>query len=350
MSNVNESFIHNSSMTHSNKGSLPFDLHELCCGRCIGYVAAYLSSHTWMSHSLMTHPWLTQTRALRPLTHMSFVVVAVQGAENSKDASSCLSFFAKEPLIIRLFCGKWPMKIRHPMTPRHSVSDMMLHICHVTWMSQCHITHEWVMSHMNKSFRSWMSHVTFACVVLQDLSLGGGQDESRHIWVSEVTYEGVASHMRESCHIFVCHESRPVAWHRPRRVESRHIWVSQATYQGVVSHVRESCHIFVCHESRSVAQQKPKRVTSHMSEWGQTWVSHVTYEGVMSHMRVPWVKICCSAQAKTSHVTYEWVRSQMRESCHICVCHESRPVAQQRPRRVTSHMSEWGQIWVSHVT
>ena len=30
-----------------------------------------------------------------------------------------LPLFAKEPLIIRLFCRKWPMKIRHPMTPRH---------------------------------------------------------------------------------------------------------------------------------------------------------------------------------------------------------------------------------------
>jgi len=29
--------------------------------------------------------------------------------------------FAKEPLTIGLFCGKWPMKIRQPMTPRHPV-------------------------------------------------------------------------------------------------------------------------------------------------------------------------------------------------------------------------------------
>jgi len=35
--------------------------------------------------------------------------------------------FAKEPLIIRLFCGKRPMKIRHPMTLRHPA-------CHVRHM------------------------------------------------------------------------------------------------------------------------------------------------------------------------------------------------------------------------
>jgi len=32
-----------------------------------------------------------------------------------------MPFFAKEPLIIGLFCGKWPIKIRHPMTLRHPV-------------------------------------------------------------------------------------------------------------------------------------------------------------------------------------------------------------------------------------
>jgi len=40
----------------------------------------------------------------------------VQGGEDPQDALSCRSFYAKEPLIIGLFCRKWPMKIRHPMT------------------------------------------------------------------------------------------------------------------------------------------------------------------------------------------------------------------------------------------
>jgi len=37
--------------------------------------------------------------------------------------------FAKEPLIIRLFCGKWPMKIRHRMTRRHPVSSLCICVC-----------------------------------------------------------------------------------------------------------------------------------------------------------------------------------------------------------------------------
>jgi len=47
----------------------------------------------------------------------------IQGGEDSEDVLSCRSFFAKEPLIIGLFCGKWPMRIRHPMTLRHPVSS-----------------------------------------------------------------------------------------------------------------------------------------------------------------------------------------------------------------------------------
>jgi len=46
----------------------------------------------------------------------------IEGGEDPLDALSCRSFFAKEPLIIWLFCGKWPMKIRHPVGLRHSVS------------------------------------------------------------------------------------------------------------------------------------------------------------------------------------------------------------------------------------
>jgi len=34
---------------------------------------------------------------------------------------SCGSFFAKEPRTKELCCEKWSVKIRHPMTPRHSV-------------------------------------------------------------------------------------------------------------------------------------------------------------------------------------------------------------------------------------
>jgi len=45
----------------------------------------------------------------------------IQGGEDPWDVLSCRSFFAKEPLIIGLFCGEWPIEMRHPMTLRYPV-------------------------------------------------------------------------------------------------------------------------------------------------------------------------------------------------------------------------------------
>jgi len=43
-------------------------------------------------------------------------------------AFSCRSLFAKEPLIVGLFCGKWPMNIRHPMTPLSLQDGVKRHV------------------------------------------------------------------------------------------------------------------------------------------------------------------------------------------------------------------------------
>jgi len=48
----------------------------------------------------------------------------LQGGQDSQDVLSRRSFFAKEPLILGLFYWKWPLKIRHPMTLRHSVPEV----------------------------------------------------------------------------------------------------------------------------------------------------------------------------------------------------------------------------------
>jgi len=41
--------------------------------------------------------------------------------KNAYNALSCRSLPAKEPQITGLFCGKWPIKIRHPVHLRHPV-------------------------------------------------------------------------------------------------------------------------------------------------------------------------------------------------------------------------------------
>jgi len=63
---------------------------------------------------------------------------ALQGGEDTYDALSCRSFFAKEPLIIGLFCGKWPVKIRHPMGLRHPVPrHVYIHVHRSSKCCQC---------------------------------------------------------------------------------------------------------------------------------------------------------------------------------------------------------------------
>ena len=43
------------------------------------------------------------------------LLLCQEGGEDPQNALSCRSLSAKEPLIIGLFDGKWPVKIRHPM-------------------------------------------------------------------------------------------------------------------------------------------------------------------------------------------------------------------------------------------
>jgi len=62
--------------------------------------------------------------------HDSFTCVThlihrmLQGGKNAQNAFCRRSLSVKEPRIIGLFCGKWSVKIRHPMHLRHPVMKM----------------------------------------------------------------------------------------------------------------------------------------------------------------------------------------------------------------------------------
>ena len=60
---------------------------------------------------------------------MCVVMWEWQGSEDSQDALSCRLFSAKEPLILGLFYGKRPVKIRHFMGLRHPIRcNAMMHV------------------------------------------------------------------------------------------------------------------------------------------------------------------------------------------------------------------------------
>jgi len=105
---------------------------------------------TWIVHMCdmtqthaNTHTPIRLHRSSRRIGHDSCINIGrwsahelVQGGEDSQDALRCRSFFAKEPLIIGLFCGIGPVKIRQSMTLRHPIGSWYVHkyidIAHAT--------------------------------------------------------------------------------------------------------------------------------------------------------------------------------------------------------------------------
>jgi len=75
-----------------------------------------------MTHSHICGKWLIHAYARHELLVSS--VFCPSSQKFSKITANWCAFFAKEPLIIRLFCGKWPMKIRRPTALRHPLLNV----------------------------------------------------------------------------------------------------------------------------------------------------------------------------------------------------------------------------------
>ena len=97
----------------------------------------------------------------------------LQSGEDPYDALSCRSFSAKEPLIIGLFCGEWPIKIRDPMGLRHPVrlvqtfrwiSVYIYYICIVhywyNFVTTCYSVSRWV-----QAFRWIFWYIHSICIL-----------------------------------------------------------------------------------------------------------------------------------------------------------------------------------------
>ena len=106
-------------------------------------------------------------------------------------------------------------------------------------------TCEWVMSHVNASYRIWMSHKSLKISHII-------REWVCHVWRSHVTYEWVVSHMSESCHARVSHTTYN---------ESCHIWI-------------DSCHIWMSHLTHTWM-----RLGSH------PWTNHGRYARIVSRLK-----------------------------------------------------------------
>jgi len=113
------------------------------------------------------------------------------------------AFLAKEPLIIGLFCRKWPMKIRRPVTLRHPVHtheyvdetyihvNMLYNTCIQIYMRMRHVTHRMFMLY---------DIFTFLCV-------SSTYSVIQHILYDRYTWECVMSHIKSASPLTWRHES-----------------------------------------------------------------------------------------------------------------------------------------------
>ena len=111
-------------------------------------------------------------------------IARIQGGKDPCDAISCRLFSAKEPLIIGLFCGKWPVKISRPMGLCHPVllytdanllQGLWIWGTYVTWLiDMCDVTHSYVWDDLFICviWRIHMRDMTRSCVWEERRCLG----------------------------------------------------------------------------------------------------------------------------------------------------------------------------------
>ena len=127
-------------------------------------------------------------------------------------------------------CPSWMSRVMYEW-----IMSYMIELCHICMQCATN-THTTCGAHLNKCCTSHMRHLTCKWVISY-INL------SRPLWISQVTYECVVSHMNESCHIcMLCvhYKSTTFRWHVNESCPS---WTSHVTYECVMSHMNGSCHI-----------------------------------------------------------------------------------------------------------
>jgi len=201
-------------------------MHE-SCDTCMNYITrgCVCVCHVWMSH--VTYQNLPQFVPL----------IALQGdraTEDLQDALICSSFSEQEPLIIGLFCGKWPVRKGHPVGLGHPVANCF------SAPIVSHVTRAWVISHRNEPYRVWACHFTYGCVM--SLMRTCSVDVSCHIWetcsnLSVCAHELLLDTQKHRSLLKKSPRKKTVFCKRDPRLATRHpLWV--------LSHMHASFHVW----------------------------------------------------------------------------------------------------------
>ena len=212
--------------------------HQFC--HTLVYMSYVTRIYIWvMSHDVymihVTHTYIYQKSLKRSRARNGLFTCH---GEDTKNALSCRSFFAEEPPITGLFCGKWPAEIRHPVSLRHSV-PVMSHKCtsHVThiYIYMSYVTHIyiWVMSHVY-TCESCHTYLYIRFMSLTRIYI--------YIYIRRGSHEVARGHL--TCHVtqkyiwvpLICHVTYKDLWFMPLMY----------TYELWHTHKYEACHTHIC--------------------------------------------------------------------------------------------------------
>jgi len=120
---------------------------------------------------------------------------AVRSGEDSQDPLSCRSFSTKEPLNTGQFCGKWPVKIRDPMSLRHPVRCTAL-LC-APWLIDVCVT--WL---MRRDSLTYVWRDSLICLTWRINSTMSNKSMS-HVTRISMSHVAQVKHINESCHTLI---------------------------------------------------------------------------------------------------------------------------------------------------
>jgi len=147
--------------------------------------------HTHITHYCMCTIWVTQI--WNSLAHLT---------TGWQRPIRCRLFFAKEPPIIRLFCGKWSINIRHPVGLRHAVVAAYHNELHTPNSHALHTytSHGLIQTmHLTHCILIWVTHIRVTHCTLIWVTNWCKPHTSHNAYSYEShTYESRTAHLYES--------------------------------------------------------------------------------------------------------------------------------------------------------